>query len=319
MKPAFTFPKVILAPLSGISCLAFRTISRGGGCKFAFIEMISARSLSYESPRTLRMLRTSSTDRPLGVQFLTDREDDLARALDVLKDFPCDVLDLNAACPEKKVTSGGKGAALLKEPKKLQELLSFLVKRARVPVTAKIRVGWDNDESCVDIARRVRDSGVAALTVHARTRNQGYRSPVRYDAVRRIKKAVDIPVVASGDILSGSLAKKMFDETGCDSVAVARGALGNPWIFSEIEAFLEHGSCGARPEADEVSRVMKSHLRLLIDIFTERTAIINFRKFFIWYSRGFHNAKQMRMKVPFIHTRSEMEALIDELTASERV
>lgn len=309
---SFKFPRVILASLSGISSLPFRRLNREAGCKFAFLEMISARSLSYSSKRTLEMMQSNSGDSPLGLQLLGEQSCYILKALEKLKDYKYDVLDFNAACPQKKITARGKGAALLKNPKKLQNLLKEIVKAATVPVTVKLRLGWDNEKQAVDIAKHTQDAGISAVCIHGRTKTQGYRGSVNYSAIKKVKASLSIPVIASGDIWSAQLAKKMFDETNCDAITVARGALGNPWIFNEIDEFLNTGKILPRPAIKEVVQTMKHHLGLCTDFYGEKIGTMKFRKFFIWYTRGFLKTKPLRLSVAGIKTKLQMLNLIDK-------
>ena len=312
-KPAL----IALAPLAGISSLPFRSLNREFGCKFAFSEMISARSLSYSSKRTLRMMLSNPSDRPLGVQLLGEKSEYIMKALERLTDYDYDVLDFNAACPQKKVTSHGKGAALLREPKKLKSLVSLMVKESSRPVTVKMRLGWDSEKNAVDIAKCIEDAGADAVCVHGRTRIQGYKGSVNYSAIEKVKESVNIPVIASGDILSPLLAKKMFDETKCDAVIVARGSLGNPWIFKAIDGFLTDGIMPEPPGLSEITRVMKYHLKLCVDFYGEKPGVARFKKFFIWYTRGFPNVKHLRNKVTGVWSAREISALIDIFNSSE--
>ncbi|MCP4651825.1 MAG: tRNA dihydrouridine synthase DusB [Candidatus Omnitrophica bacterium] len=305
---------LVLAPLAGISSLPFRILNRQFGCTLAFSEMICARSMVYASKRTKKMLRTAPGDRPWGIQLLSNDLDDLAKAIDLLGGYEFDILDFNAACPQKKVAARGKGAALLKDPKKLQSLLELMVKKSEVAVTAKIRIGWDDSRSAVDIALRAQDAGISALFVHGRTKEQGYRGGVDYLAIKKIKDALSIPVIASGDILSVKLAKKMFDETGCDGLLLARGVLGNPWLTGQIKEFLKSGEIINRPSIDDIVKIMIVHLDLSIDFYGERSGIIKFSKFFIWYTRGFAGAKPLRAKVAKTKSRQNMIDLIEEFS-----
>jgi tRNA-dihydrouridine synthase B len=305
------FPRLMLAPLSGITSLPFRLINRQAGCRFAFLEMICARSLSYNSKKTVQMMASAHEDRPLGVQLLGNDQYYILKALENIKDYPYDILDLNAACPHKKVTKIGKGAALLKDTKKLSELLEAIVKEVKKPVTVKLRLGWSDAECAADIAKSAQDSGVYAVCVHGRTRQQCYTGPVDYASIRKVKKALSIPVIGSGDIWNASFAKKMFDETGCDAVIVARWALGNPWIFSEIEEFLSSGKLLPKPSTKVVGEMMKRHLRLFVDFYGEEPGTMRFRKFFIWYTRGFAHIKPLRMRASVAKNISQMERLID--------
>ena len=310
------FPRVILAPLSGVSSLPFRALNREAGCKFAFLEMICARSLSYSSNTTMKLMLTDSHDRPLGVQLLGRDPDYLSKALDKLSEYAYDILDFNAACPQKKVTRCGKGAALLKCPKELQRLLAPIVKKANVPVTAKLRLGWDNERNAVNIAKHVEDAGVSAVFVHGRTKAVGYGGPVNYSVIGEIKAALKIPVVGSGDIWSAQMAKTMFDETGCDAITVARGALGNPWIFGEIEGFLATGEIMPRPTVNEIAQMMKRHLDLCVGFYGEEKGAMEFRKFHVWYTRGFSGTKPLRANVFSAGNKLEMISLIDDFVTA---
>jgi tRNA-dihydrouridine synthase B len=304
---------IILAPMSGISDLVFRTFNRRHGCKFAFLEMINARSLVNPNRKTLDILATSDDDTPLGIQLLGNNPDYLLKSIEKLQNITYNVLDFNAACPQKKVTAKGKGAYLLKTPKKLSRLLRILVKNSPVPVTAKMRLGWDNNSSAVDIARHIEDAGVNAVFVHGRTKIQAYSGDVDYVTIRKIKKSLNIPVIASGNIFNAVLAKKMFDETGCDALLVARGALGNPWIFNEITEFLKNGKLPPPPDINAVIKTMHAHLGLYVDYYGEVRGVIKFRKFYIWYTRGMQKIKHLRSSIAQVKTKSQMSKFITKL------
>jgi tRNA-dihydrouridine synthase B len=290
------FP-VMLAPMAGVSDLPFRLVTRSFGCPLAFTEMIDATALGRNDRRTLHMLSSTPFDRPLGVQLLGNDAEHLVRGVAALEGCRFDLLDLNAACPTPKVTRKGKGAALLREPRKLKNLLRALVDHAEVPVTVKIRTGWDVDSvNAKEVALHAQDAGIDALFIHGRTRNQGYGGTVDYGVIREVKEALAIPVIASGDNISVTLVRVMFEETGCDGVAIARGALGNPWIFSEINRFLRDGTFSEGPGIDERIAVMKHHLRLLVEHWGDRRAASSFHKFFIWYTRGLPGMKLLRDK-----------------------
>ncbi|MDD5069099.1 MAG: tRNA dihydrouridine synthase DusB [Candidatus Omnitrophica bacterium] len=309
-------PAVILAPMAGITSYPYRLLNRGFGCDFAFTEMIDVRSLTYNSLKTKAMLAPQENDSPLGVQILGEDESSLSQALDILESYSFKVIDFNAACPQKKVTSKGKGAALLRDLKKLSRLLKILVKKSKVPATVKIRLGWDESNSVSDLAKEIEDTGVSAIFVHGRTRMQFYRGSVDYQAISRVKKSVSIPVIASGDILSESLAKRMFDETGCDGVLVARGALGNPWIFKRMKLFLETGELAVAVNREEVARVMREHFRLYTTFFEERLSIVKFYNFFMWYTKFFPRARTFRRKLMYVKTAKQMLEIIQEFSDS---
>ncbi|HUJ89294.1 MAG TPA: tRNA dihydrouridine synthase DusB [Syntrophorhabdales bacterium] len=308
----------ILAPMAGVSDLAHRLISRSFGATLAFTEMVSARALKYGNKRCRDMLASVDADRPLGVQLVAGDQESILAALEVLERHRFDVIDLNAACPVSKIVRRGEGAGLLKEPQRLQQLISLLVQRSGKPVTLKIRAGWDAASiNAVEIARMAEDAGVAAVCVHGRTRVQGYDGAVDYGVIRKVKEAVAIPVVGSGDVFSGELAMKMFGETGCDGVAVARGSMGNPWIFGEITELLCHGTVPARPSKDEVISTMRDHLRLSMTLLGETLGVLTFRKFFVWYSHGFAKVRPLRTKALQARSIGEMLGVIEELRTTQ--
>ncbi|MDD4899623.1 MAG: tRNA dihydrouridine synthase DusB [Candidatus Omnitrophica bacterium] len=291
----------ILAPMAGITDFPFRMLARKFGCELAFVEMINCRSISHKSVRTKQMLSSHPKDRPLGVQLLGCEDKFILKAIEVLKGYKFDLLDFNAACPAKKVVRRGEGASLLKEPEKLHELLKLIVKNSPFPVSVKIRIGWDEHSiNAREVALLAEDAGVKALFVHGRTKAQGYSGEVNYAAIARVKAALKIPVIASGNIFSNELAQKMLSETHCDAVAVARGSLGNPWIFN----------AGA-PIPAEVIKVMAEHLNANVQFYGERVGVMKFRKFVAWYTKGWRKVRQLREKSSRVKKKEEMLALIE--------
>lgn len=304
--------KFILAPMAGITDLPFRMLNRKFGCELAFVEMINVRSISYKSRKTQQMLSSLKTDRPLGVQLLGKERSYILRAIDILNEYKFDLLDFNAACPARKVIRRGEGAGLLKEPQKLKKILALVVKNSRVPVTVKIRIGWDRDSvNAREVALLAEDAGVQGIFIHGRTKEQAYSGVVDYETIRQVKSALQIPVIASGDIFSVSLAKKMFKLTECDGLAIARGALGNPWIFRELEAFFGQGRTPEYPGHEEIIRVMLEHLDAYLEFYSERIGLVKFRKFFAWYTRGFRKIRPLREKSSRAKTRQEMVEIIE--------
>lgn len=257
------------------------------------------------------MLSTHPKDRPLGIQLLGCEPNFISKAMDVLKEYSFDILDFNAACPAKKVVRRGEGASLLKDPKKLNKILKLVVKDSKVPVTVKIRSGWDKSSiNAREVALFAQDAGISALFIHGRTKLQGYSGQVDYKIIRQVKKALEIPLIASGDILSPVLAKKMFDETGADAVAIARGSLGNPWIFKETEYFIKHGRLMPRPDRNEIIKTMVEHLNACVDFYGERIGVVKFRKFFIWYTKGFRKVRPLREKLSRLKHKEELMGII---------
>lgn len=307
--------RCLLAPLAGISDLPFRLINREHGCEFAFTEMISARSLVYDSRKSVGMLARGEGDSPLGLQLLGSDPDVLARATGLVNEMEdIALIDLNAACPVQKVVSKGEGSALMKDPGRLKKILEAIVKHTDLPVTVKLRAGWDGDSvNAAEVAKYARDAGISGLTIHGRTRAQGYTGNVDYAVIAMVRKALDIPLIASGDALSPVLIKKMFDETGCDGVSIARGALGNPWIFREAGQYLKTGTIPERPSTEELMRVMLKHLEMQCLLFGESRGTIMFRKLFSWYVKSLRNIKKLRERAFHATTKDQMTGLIRQL------
>ena len=309
---------IFLAPLSACSDLPFRLIAREHGAKFCFFEMSDSNSLKYGSRRSDRILRTVPEDQPIAAQLLgTDPEVMLAAAEKILKRAPITFLDVNAACPARKIYKKGSGACLLINPDPLYRILERLTRALPVPVTVKMRVGINQ----VDIARAVPfakgcvDSGAAALFVHGRSRSQENYGPVSYEAIRAVKEAVGVPVFGSGNILNPLLAKKMFDETGCDGILVAKGSFGNPYIFRDIETYLETGAWTPTTELRRKLGVLKKHLVMVRELDGSRSdwRVGELAKICLWYLKGFAEASRMRASIYSSKTHQELIDQIDRL------
>ena len=298
--------------MAGITDLPFRMLCRKFGAELAFVEMINCRSISHKSRKTRHMLSTLPKDKPLGIQILGCEEKYILKGLDVLRSYKFDIMDFNAACPAKKVVRRGEGAALLKDPKKLNKILKLVVKNSKIPVTVKIRLGWDKDSvNAKEVALYAQDAGISGLFIHGRTKTQEYGGNVDYEVIAKVKKALDIPVIASGDVFSGELAKRMLSETNCDGLVIARGSFGNPWIFKEIKEFLKTGKILPKPARAKVVKVMLEHLDASVDFYGERNGVILFRKFFAWYTKGIRNIRPLREKSSRAKTRLETAAMIN--------
>lgn len=308
-------PPIILAPMAGVSDLPFRLITRSFGCQFAFSEMISARALSHKGKKTVKMITSPPDDKPLGVQLLGSDPVFIQQAVDILNnEYQPEIIDFNAACPVKKVTNRGEGAALLKNPSELSVILKSIIRKSRVPVTVKIRSGWDdNSINTIDIAKMAEDAGVTAIMIHGRTRAQFYKGQVDYNIISQVKKAVQIPVVGSGDALCPELIKKMFDETGCNAVAIARGAIGNPWIFNQTAELLKTGITAPAPSRKEIVQTMKRHFSLSAEFHGERIGVIVFRKFFHWYTKAIPGISPLRDRAFRAKTAIQIAEVIEDL------
>jgi tRNA-dihydrouridine synthase B len=312
-KPEIPFNSM-LAPLAGISDLPFRRLCRKFGCSLAYIPMISAKSIVYGNENTEKMLAMHDDDRPLGIQFFGREPEMIAKAMEITSKFNFNTIDLNAACPVSKVTKKGEGAGLMEDPKLIQEILKVMVKNSDVPVSLKIRAGWSQTNvNAKEVALYAQDAGISTLIIHGRTRSQKYSGRVDFNIIKEVKEALDIPVIGSGDAFSAEMIKQMMDETGCDHVAIARGALGNPWIFKETEEFLKTGKIPERPDITEIAETMIEHLNAYVDFYGEYLGVMIFRKFFGWYTKGFYNIKPLRGRAFLTSSQNEMTDIINEL------
>lgn len=309
---------VFLAPLSGCSDLAFRLIAREHGAGFCFFEMIDAHTLKRSRPRTLKILHTNKDDSPIAAQLLGENPDIMVDAAKKLTDFvKISFLDINCACPVKKVVKKKAGAYLLKTPEVIAEMVSKVSRAVPVPVTVKMRIGFERKDTkrAIDTAKMCEDSGCAALFVHGRTAKENYHIAVDYPAIKAIKDSVNIPVFGMGNIMSADLAKKMFDETGCDGITVARGAFGNPWIFREIDDLLTGRHRNTSIGLDEKKKTMARHISYIEthkDIM-QRGKIGFMRKAVLWYIKGFPLAKRIREKIVLAKTYESILSMIEEI------
>jgi len=305
-------PPLILAPMTGVTDLPFRRLMRKFGAPLAFMEMVNVRSLPYNTKKSNSIIASENHDRPLGMQLLGNDEKFILRGLEIIKKFDLDLIDFNAACPVRKVVRRGEGAGLLKEPKKLFKLLKLIKKNTKLPVTLKIRTGWDKDSiNAIEISKYAQDAGASAIFIHGRTREQFYNGDVDYKTIKEVKHSVQIPVIASGNIFSGALAKKMLDETGCDGLLLARGTLGNPWLFKEIRSFLKKGTLSKPPSLNLKIKIMYDHLNDMIRFYGEKRGVVLFRKFLGLYLKGNENIRQVRNSSSALKTKKELSRLLD--------
>ncbi len=299
---------LILGPMAGFTDLPFRALCIEQGATFTYTEMISAKALFYKNRNTLPLLATSPGERPVAVQLFGNEPDLLAEEAAKLEDGPYDVFDINMGCPVQKVVGNGEGSALMREPKKVEAIITAMTKRLSKPVTVKIRKGFSEKEvNAVEIAKIAEGSGASAIAIHGRTREEFYHGKADRKIIAEVKKAVRIPVIGSGDIYTGKDAKEMFDETGVDAVMVARGARGNPWIFRQIRTYLETGEEAERPELNEVRDMILRHVHLMIDFAGEDAAIRQMRKHVGFYVTGYRDAARMRREINRCITLEEFE------------
>ena len=309
--------KVVLAPMAGISNSAFRRIAKEMGCGLIVAEMVSDKAICYGSKKTIDMLYMTDFERPLSQQiFGSDKESFVKAAIYIEQNMHPDIIDINMGCPVPKVAvSAQAGSALLKNPDKVYEIVKAVVEAVHIPVTVKIRSGWDSNHiNAVEIAKICEKAGASAITVHARTRAQGYTGKADWNIIKKVKENVNIPVIGNGDIKSPIDAKKMLDETKCDAIMIARGALGNPWIIKNTVHYLETGELLQEPTKQDKIDMIKKHLNYLLEIKPEKVALLEMRTEASYYLKGLKGAAPYKIKLFQTKTKEEFLNVIDEFS-----
>ena len=304
--------------MAGCTDLAYRRIARRFGCELAFCEMVKDRPVVEWNERTRDMLATSEWDRPLGMQLLGRDPNLLAEAAKRLEGLGCDVIDLNLGCPVNKVVKDQCGSALLREPDQVARIFEKLVPAVKIPVTMKMRTGFDegDDARFLEVARIADQSGVAAITAHGRTQKQLYRGFSNHEAIRKVKQSVSIPVIGNGDIRSGADAVRMIEATGCDGVMLARGALGNPWIYREVQAALTGGEIPAGPTIADRAAVLADHFTYLRELYGDRHACLRVRRVVSWYVVGVVGGSDMRVRAFKVEEPAHVESIVADFAKS---
>jgi tRNA-dihydrouridine synthase B len=301
---------LLLAPLSGISDLPFRLLAKEQGCALVFTEMISAEGLSRKAKATLKLLKSLPEERPLGVQIFGPKPETLAEGARVVEGWGGDLIDINMGCPVRKVVHGGSGAALLKDPSRVREILKAVRRATSLPLTIKIRTGWEEkSKNFLEVGKIAEEGGADAITLHGRARSQGYNVKADWEDIRLLKDSLRIPVIGNGDILSAASIPKILNYTGCDGAMIGRGAYGNPWIFAQGLNLLRGGT-PEEPAPEEKEQVLLRHLSLMVEGKGEDHGLREFRKHLIWYTRGFRGSVDFRSRIPQWETLEETAAQI---------
>lgn len=304
----------VLGPMAGVTDLPFRLLCKEQGAGLLCMEMVSAKGIFYNNKNTESLLQIHPEEVPVSLQFFGSDPKIVSEMAKRVEERPFSILDINMGCPVPKVVRNGEGSALMKNPKLVYELVSATVKAIKKPVTVKIRKGFDDEHiNAVEIAKIIEEAGAAAVAVHGRTREQYYSGKADWEIIRQVKEAVSIPVIGNGDVTSGEKAIAMREQTGCDGVMIARGAQGNPWIFSEFLEYERTGRLPDRPDVEEIKQTMLRHARLQIEYKGDFTGIREMRKHVAWYTKGLHGAARLRDQINQVESYAELENLLTSL------
>ena len=304
----------VLGPMAGVTDLPFRLLCKEQGAGLLCMEMVSAKGIFYNNKNTESLLQIHPEEVPVSLQFFGSDPKIVSEMAKRVEERPFSILDINMVCPVPKVVRNGEGSALMKNPKLVYELVSATVKAIKKPVTVKIRKGFDDEHiNAVEIAKIIEEAGAAAVAVHGRTREQYYSGKADWEIIRQVKEAVSIPVIGNGDVTSGEKAIAMREQTGCDGVMIARGAQGNPWIFSELLEYERTGRLPDRPDVEEIKQTMLRHARLQIEYKGDFTGIREMRKHVAWYTKGLHGAARLRDQINQVESYAELENLLTSL------
>lgn len=299
--------KVFLSPMAGVTDLPFRLICKEQDCGMLYTEMINAKALCYDDQNTKKMLKIEAEEHPVAVQIFGSDPAFMAGAAEILNEYPNEILDINMGCPAPKVIKNGDGSALMKNPKLAEEVLKAVVNKSKKPVTLKIRKGWDdNSVNAVEIAKIAEASGISALAIHGRTREQYYSGKADWDIIAKIKESIDIPVIGNGDVFEVEDAINMINKTNCDAIMIGRGAQGNPWIFKRINHYMQTGEILPGPTGDEKINTALRHLKLAVEEHGEYIAVREMRKHIAWYLKGLRGSARLRDEINKIESYEEV-------------
>ncbi len=307
--------QVVLAPMAGYSNTSFRKIIKKMGAGLIYAEMVSDKALVYQNEKTLKLLKMTDEERPIAQQIFGSDVESFVKAAKIVENvMHPDIIDINMGCPVPKVAIKAQaGSALLKNPDKIYNIVKSVVNSVSVPVTVKIRSGWDeNSINAVLVAKKIEEAGASAICIHARTRSQGYSGKANWQIIKDVKESVNIPVIGNGDITSPKLARQMLDETGCDAIMIGRGVLGNPWLIKECIAYIDNQEILPPPTYQEKILMMKYHFNLLKNDKSLKTALLEIRSNILFYLKGMPNNKEIKQKICACQNEEEIMKVLDE-------
>ena len=304
-----------LAPMAGVADRAFRELCKSYGAAYTVSEMVSSKGVTMGDRKSGQLMEISSWEHPAAVQIFGNDPETMAKAAEAAMENNPDIIDINMGCPAPKIVKNGGGSCLMKDPVLAGKIIKAVCGAVNIPVTVKFRTGWDSDNlNAVEFAKTAEENGAAAITIHGRTKEQMYAPPVNINMIKMVKEAVSIPVIGNGDITDPFSAAKMYEETNCDLVMVGRGALGRPWVFQQISAYIKTGSIIPEPPITQRMIIMLKHIDKICEYRGERIGIREARKHALWYTKGIRNGAEYRRRLSVIESLDELKKIAFEIS-----